>query len=145
MQSMCEGKALCRVNGDSCKHQGHTSMHMLVPNPYSSSVHSEGCLGCVEWCEYLGQQTTIGLSLLERLQRTTQHLQALSRHCCILLLDCPPQVSKDCVRLPDAIEVCISSRPACAFLCSTIAFGMPDNHKPMNIVRKGPAKFVMYA
>ena len=67
---------------------------------------------CVEWFEYLGQQATIGLSLLERLQRTTQHFQALSSHCCILLLDCPTQVSEYSVCLPNAIEVCSSSRTA---------------------------------
>ena len=92
---------------------------------------------CVEWCEYLGQQATIGLSFLERLQRTTQHFQALSSHCCILLLDCPTQVSEYSVCLSNAIEVCSSSRTVCAVLWSSIVSSNnkqnPDSQKARNL------------
>ena len=57
-----------------------------------------GDIGCDLW-----KQASFSLSLLEGLQFTAQDLQAYCRHCGIIWLDGPPQVSQHSVSLPDTI------------------------------------------
>ena len=75
-------------------------------------------------CEHdLRYKAAIGFSLLEGLELTAQDVQASGSHCCILLLDGPPQVSQHSVGLADAIEVCNNRK--CLAGCSSIPAEKP--------------------